>query len=106
MNKTYSHAAPFIREALVRAVWNGKKAKLQRDRAKYFGEAYAYAQSLNIMRLAGDQTPAPGIHRLETIAPGGDPLSATREFLGGSADEILGTDEQIRQAQAEQEAGA
>jgi hypothetical protein len=103
ITKTYSHAAPFIRESLVRAVHSANAARTQRDRAKYFAEAFAYGQTLNIMRLSSDQAPAPGIHRLWAIAPGTVALEEARAFLGGSADDILGTQAEIEAAEEAKE---
>lgn len=84
---TYTHAAPFIREALVMACRQAADASTLRDRRYYMGQAYAFGRALEIMSDSGDQTPIEGIHE-----PGGFQdargYGYVRRFLGGSGDDF------------------
>jgi len=92
--KLYSHAAPAIRERLIRAVYAAECAKTQRDRARYFNQAYAYGDCLEIMMHSGDTTEcvAPGIANRENLPNGSE--AQARKYLGLNADRFLGSAEE------------
>lgn len=89
VSKTYSHAAPYIREALVRAIHKGTTFTLKRDRVQGMSQAYGLALALQIMARSEDQEPIAGIHEEKNLPRGA--LQATREYLKLDADMILGT---------------
>jgi hypothetical protein len=88
MTSSFSHAAPFIRERLCRAVNKAENARTQRDRRAGFAEAHGLASALNILRHSGDYTFTDGIADQEALPP--NALEQTIRFLGGNAHELLG----------------
>lgn len=95
MKTMYSHAAPYIREMLVRAFQTGAAANTKREKERKFAEAFAYAQTLKVMAAALDQEPAPGIADRAGLGTG---IQQAREWLGSDADLILGTEEEVANA--------
>jgi hypothetical protein len=84
---TYSHAAPYIRQALCHAARQAEDARTQRDRRAKHAEADGLARALGIMSASDDQTPVAGIADVENLPHGS--IAAARRFLGDrKADEI------------------
>lgn len=73
-----------IRADLVRALAQGKYAKLQRDRAAGFNQAFAYA---NALRQLGAEAELPDGIAYATFSGA---INDAREWLGNEADKILG----------------
>ena len=88
MTLLYAHAAPVIRELLIRAVHKGRTSKLKREQSSNMAHAYGFARALDIMTHSGDQAPMPGIDGAFALPSGA--LDLTREWLGSDADRILG----------------
>lgn len=89
MTLLYAHAAPVIRELLIRAVHQGRTSKLKREQSANMAHAYGFARALDVMSMAHDQTPVAGIAG-DFALPSGS-IDMTREYLGNDADRILGT---------------
>lgn len=84
------HAAPAIREALCRAVRSADDARTQKERERYLAMAFAYAESLRILSNSVDTKNhvTGGIAHREHLPMRAEQLA--REFLGASAERILG----------------
>jgi hypothetical protein len=84
---TYSHAAPYIRQALCHAAEHAENARTQRDRRAKIAEVRGLALALGIMAASDDQIPMPGIADVETLPRGS--IAAARRFLSDrTADEL------------------
>lgn len=86
-----NHAAPMLRERLIRACGMAAAAGTQRDRKAYYQEAYAYGGALDVLRRSEDGkavTDTEGIFQPWAIPK--NAWQATAEFLGLNADRLLG----------------
>lgn len=88
---SYSHAAPVLREKLIRACGRAAAATTQRDRMAYYQEAYAYGAALDVLWRSDDGSAVadtPGIFQPWAIPS--DAWQAAADFLKLNADRLLG----------------
>lgn len=85
----YSHAAPFIRQALIYKAHEVVSATTIRDRTAAREGVYAFSTCLRIMKDAGDQTPADGLPDVDAYPIDG--LRYVVEYYKASLEEEFGT---------------
>jgi hypothetical protein len=59
LTRTYSHAAPYIREQILNTAGLKLSAKLKRDQARWSGQLHGLIQALEIMLRSDDTKDSP-----------------------------------------------